>query len=203
MFGRTFRSVQDPDSKRKELIQGFPERLLQKRSRQSQIQPEQKDNNMEDIISQAKAEFIRSKERMARTLATTPDDKINASPSPTARTPIQLVAHGALGISGIQGMLVGKPFPYASVAEADTAFRNAEKEYTTREQVLGLLEQNSAEYLTWLDTLTPEQLGSTLQTSVGSFPMAAAITFPADHLRGHAAQIDYLQTIYGDHDWHM
>jgi hypothetical protein len=33
--------------------------------------------------------------------------------------------------------------------------------------------------------------------------MAMAITFPADHMRGHTAQIDYLQTIWGDHDWHM
>jgi len=158
---------------------------------------------MEDIISEAKAEFIRAKERMARALATTPDDRINWSPASSARTPIQLVAHSAMAVSGIQGMLVGKPFPFANIAEADTNFRVAEKEFTSREQVLGLLEQNSAEYLTWLDTLTSEQLVSTLQTSFGSFPMAAAITFPADHLRNHAAQIDYIQTLYGDRDWHM
>jgi hypothetical protein len=158
---------------------------------------------MEDIISQTKAEFIRAKERMAHVLAATPDDRINWSPSSTARTPLQQVAHGALAIAGIQGMMAGKPFPYASIAEADAAWRCDEKEFTTREQVLALLEKNSAEYLAWLDTLTPEQLASTLQTGFGSFPMAAAITFAADHLRGHTAQIDYIQSIYGDLDWHM
>lgn len=158
---------------------------------------------MENLISEAKAEFIRSKERMVRALATTCEDKINWSPGPCARTPLQLVAHSAMGVSGIQGMLVGKPFPYADIVEADAAWRAAEKEFTTSEQVLSLLEQNSAEYLAWLDTLTSEQLASTLQLPFGSFPMAAAITFPADHMRNHAAQIDYIQTVYGDQNWHM
>lgn len=158
---------------------------------------------MENIVTEAKAELTRAKERMARALMTTPDDKIAWSPAASARTPLQQVAHGAMGISGIQGMLVGKPFPYASPAEADTAWRAAEQEFTTREQALGLLEQTSAEYLAWLDTLTTEQLASTLQTPFGAFPMAAAITFAADHLRNHAAQMDYIQTLYGDRDWHM
>jgi hypothetical protein len=158
---------------------------------------------MENIITEAKAEFVRAKERMIRVLTTTPDDKINWSPGPCARTPLQQVAHGAMSIPGIQGMLVGKPFPYADIVEADAAWRAAEKEFTTREQVLGLLEQGSTEYLAWLDTLTSEQLASTLQLPFGAFPMAAAITFPADHLRNHAAQMDYIQTLYGDRDWHL
>ena len=159
---------------------------------------------MEDIISQAKAEFTRTKERAVRALATTSEDRINWSPSPTARTPIQLVAHGAMVISGIQGMLTGQPFPYSGAAEFDTALRAAEKEFTTREQVLSLLEQNSAGYFTWLDALTPEQLASTVQMPFGpAIPMAVGITFPAYHLSGHVAQMDYIQTIYGDRDWHM
>ncbi len=159
---------------------------------------------MEDSISQAKAEFVRAKERMARALATTPDDKLNWSPSPTARTPLQQVAHGAGAIAGIQGMLTGKPFPFANTAEFDAALRSDEKEYSTREQVLSLLEQNSAEYLAWLDKLTPEQLASTFQVPFGPpTPMAIGITFPAYHLSCHIAQMDYIQTIYGDHDWHM
>jgi hypothetical protein len=159
---------------------------------------------MENIIPEAKAEFIRAKERMVRALATTPDDKINWSPGSCARTPLQQVAHGAMAISGIQDMIVGKPFPYAGIVEADAAWRAAEKEFTTRELVLGLLEQSSSDYLAWLDALTSEQLASTLQLPlVGPFPMAAAITIAANHLRDHAVQIEYIQTIYGDLDWHI
>jgi len=159
---------------------------------------------MEDIISQTKAEFLRAKARMTHALATTPDDRINWAPSSTARTPLQQVAHGAGAISGIQGMLNGKPFPFAGMAEFDTVLRAEEKEFTTREQALGLLEQNSAEYLKWLDGLTPEQLASTVQPPFGSpIPLAFGITFAAYHLSGHVAQMDYIQTIYGDQDWHM
>ena len=159
---------------------------------------------MEDIISQTKAELLRSKKRMAQALATTPDDKLQWSPSPTARTPLQQVAHGASGIANTQGMLTGMPFPYPSIGEYDKAARTDEQQFTTRDQVLSLLEQSCTDYFTLLDTLTPEQLASTVQLPFGtSFPMAVCITFAASHLNDHAAQMDYIQTIYGDHDWHM
>lgn len=159
---------------------------------------------MQEIIDAAKAEFLRAKERITHNLATTPDDRINWSPTPTARTPVQQVAHAAMATTGIQGLLMGKPFPYASLADLDPALRLAEKEFTTREQALSLLEQTSAEYLQWLDTMTPEQMASTVHLpSRPSFPMAVGITLPADHMRSHCAQIDYIQTIYGDRDWHM
>jgi hypothetical protein len=158
---------------------------------------------MNDIVTQAKAEFTRAADRLTRALATTPDDKIAGAPSSTARTPLQLVAHAAIGTLLVQGMLEANTFPYGSVAEFDAASRRLEKEYTTRAQALGFLEKTNAAYFTWLDTLTPEQVGSTVDTFIGSFPMAAAITFPADHMRGHAAQIEYLQTTWGDTDWHL
>jgi hypothetical protein len=157
---------------------------------------------MEDIVSQAKAEYLRSKARVANSLATTLDDKINWSPSLTARTPIEIVAHCASAVHGIQGMLQGKPFPFPSIPEADAAFRLDEKRYKTREQVLTLLDEASNSYIAYLDALTPEQVASTIAIG-GEVPLAAAMTFPADHNRGHAAQIEYLQTIWGDHDWHM
>lgn len=158
---------------------------------------------MNEVICETKAEFLRAKDRLVRALATTPDDKINWSPSPTARTPLQVVAHAAMAVPGIQGMLVGKPFPFTDLTEADAAFRSYEKEITTREQALAMLEENSTAYLAWLDTVTPEQLASTWPNPVRPMPMSVAITLAADHMRGHTTQIDYIQTIYGDHDWHM
>ena len=158
---------------------------------------------MEDTISQAKAEFTRAKDRLAHVLTVMPDDKINWSPSPTARTPIQQVGHGAASTTFIAGLLAGKALPWADFVEAITSARRAETSYTSREQVLGLLEQSSTDYLAWLDTLTPEQVASTVTMPFGPMPMAIGITLPADHLRSHTAQIDYIQTIYGDLDWHM
>ncbi len=158
---------------------------------------------MEDIISQTKAEFIRAKDRLTKNLAVTPDDKINWSPSPTARTPIQQVAHVAMSIEGMQGMLNGHMIDFSNIAALDAQWREAEKAFTTREAVLALLDQHCTAYISWLDGLTAEQIGSTLNLPIGSWPLAEAITWPADHIQCHACQIEYIQTIYGDLVWHM
>jgi hypothetical protein len=154
---------------------------------------------MNTIISDAKAEFLRAKGRLEIDINNTPDDKVGWTPSATARTPIQIVAHGAMGTQSLNEWLAGKPFPFANMTEMDAAFRLAEKEYKTREAALNLLEQTTSEYVSWLESLTPEQVGSTVEMPFGAVPMAVAITFAADHLRGHACQLEYIQTIYGDY----
>jgi hypothetical protein len=156
----------------------------------------------EDSVSQAKAEFLRAKARLLVALDTTPDDKLNWSPSATARTPVELVAHAASSVPLIQGTICGAPWPYTSLTEADAAFRAADKPFKTREQAIEHLEETSSKFIAWLDSLTPEQVESTVHSVIGTFPMSVAITLPADHMRGHTAQIEYIQTIWGDYDWH-
>ncbi len=98
---------------------------------------------------------------------------------------------------------MGKPFPFADMAAMDLASREKERGHTTRESAVALLESTSAEYVRWLESLSTEQANSTIESDFGSFPMAVAVTFVADDIRGHAAQLDYMQTIYGDMDWHI
>jgi len=157
----------------------------------------------QQIVDDAKAEFTRAKDRITKALTTTPDDKINWSPAPTARTPLHQVAHAAMAVSGIHKMFQGEPMPFDNIAEMDAKWRAEEKAFTTRDQALDLLNKNSETYLAWLDGLTPVQVTSTFTAPFGEFPMASAITWPADHLRNHAGQMEYLQTCYGDLDWHM
>jgi hypothetical protein len=159
---------------------------------------------MEDIVSQTKSEYIRSKERLLKLLNLTPADKLSWSPSPAARTPIQLAAHSAMAVDGILSMLNGQGTGEGTVTEIDAYLRKEEKQYDTVEKVVELLDKNSAAYLAYLDTLTPEQLASTTKGFFGStFPVSEAITFAAFHMRGHIAQLEYVQTIWGDHDWYM
>ena len=158
---------------------------------------------MNDIISAAKAEFSKAQARMTQCLVATPDEKVNWSPSPTSRTPIQLVAHAAMGTQGMSGVLQGHPFPFADFAEMDVTMRANEKLITSREAALALLESTSKDFLAWLDTLTAEQLTESAQSPFPPIPLASAITFAADHIRGHSAQFEYLQTIYGDMEFRM
>jgi len=166
-----------------------------------------------EVIDQAKAEFIRSTDNLKAILAATPDDKINWSPSVTSRTPLQVAAHAALWISRMQGIVSSNLYqtPFERIADSIAvkegasiyaAMRALEEPYTTREQVLDLLETSSAAYLAFLDGIAPETVGTTVNLGHGLFPLAVAIRFNAVHIESHVAQIEYIQTIYGDHDWH-
>lgn len=158
---------------------------------------------MNKIVTQAKAEFDQAQERLIHVFATTPDDKINSALSPTSRTPVQLVAHVAMGTAITQSVLQADPFPYKNIAEYDAATRVQEKEYTTRAQALSLLEQTRTEYFAWIDSLTPEQLTARVDTLFGPMDRVSTIAGLANHMRYHTAQIEYLQTVWGDTDWHL
>lgn len=163
------------------------------------------DTATESAVKSAKADFLEAKGQLSRSLETTCDERLNWSPSVTSRTPLAVFAHAADSVKHIHGTLDGRTFPVPTTAEAERGFREFERAFTTREQVLSLLEENGAAYLAWLDTLTSERLAShvTMPYNLGKVPMTIALTFVGMHTRWHAAQIDYIQTVYGDHDWHI
>lgn len=157
------------------------------------------------VIEQVKQTFLQSKEGLLKSFRTTPDERVNWAPSPSSRTPAQLVAHSAVAIENIRTQLDGTPFPIKTTVEADESFRAWERDITTREQALDLLEKNSAKFLEWLDALTPEKMeyNAEMPFGLGLYPVAASLNFPSDHMRYHIAQLDYLQTIYGDQEWYL
>jgi len=158
----------------------------------------------QETVERAKADLLQAKEQLSRALSTTPDERINWSPCATARTPVQQVAHAANAIKSIHEMLCGRTFQAKTTAEADKSFREWEQQFTTREPVIQLLEENSAAYVQWLDALAPEDLTGTVEApfGLGAVPMTAALAFAPGHTNFHAAQIEYIQTIYGDRVWH-
>jgi hypothetical protein len=160
---------------------------------------------MQEIINHAKAGFLQEQERITRALANTPDERVNWSPSPSARSIAQQVAHAGQAVNYIQTQMSGQPFEYPTPVEADAHFREFEQQFTTREKALEFLEANCAAYVAWLDALTPEQFAGNmaLPFKLGEAPIAMAISFPADHMRWHISQIEYIQTIYGDRDWYL
>jgi len=153
----------------------------------------------------AKANFLRAKGQLCHALANTPDDRLNWSPSPTARTPLHQVVHAAEAIGNIHGMIAGGIFPVTTTAEADAGFRAQERRFTTREEALALLDAKSDAYVAFLDGMTDKQLDGlmTAPFGLGQVPVRIALSFPVEHTVWHVAQLDYIQTVYGDHDWHM
>jgi hypothetical protein len=160
---------------------------------------------MREAIEEGKASFLRAKDRLVRALANTPDDRLNWSPSPSARSPLHVAAHSADAIRNIHNMLDGRPFPVPTSDEADVGFREWEKQFTTREQVTALLDEVSDAYVAWLDALGPSRLDDRCQLpfGLGFAPLRMVLSAQAAHLDSHTPQIEYIQTIYGDRDWHM
>lgn len=159
---------------------------------------------MNDVVSSAKADFLQAKQGLLHALANTPDERVNWSPAPTARTPIHLVVHAAEAIGAIHAALDGTPFPYRTTEAADRFFREVEAGVATREEALALFEAKAEAYVAWLEALDPARLDTSATMPFGgAVPMAFALTIPALHTRYHVAQLDYLQTAYGDRDWHV
>ncbi len=158
---------------------------------------------MEQAANFAIQEANQLNERLLRDLAKTSDDRLNWSPTPTARTPLQLVAHCAFSLGFIHAMLNGTPYPAKTTAEADAEFLEMEREVTTREQALSLWESRFHQYVSFLRSLQPDQMDTLviLPFEMGALPMHFMAGMGAIHTREHIAQLEYLQTIYGDREW--
>ena len=158
---------------------------------------------MNSTIESAKGEFERAVVRLTQSVAATPDEKIDWSPAPTARTPIEIAFHCTEVINALHGAISGTdPMPAASPVEMDTYFRTSEMTHGSRDEVVKKLKENAAAYTKWLDELPEEKLAEFWASPFGEIPYSVAITLPAYHTANHTAQLEYIQTIYGDRVWH-
>jgi DinB superfamily len=160
---------------------------------------------MSEVIKSAKQDFERSRNRMMSLLKETPDDRLNWSPSPNARTPLAIVAHSAMSLHHVTEMLKGRPFGVPNTKAADKDFRESENDFKTREEVCSLFEKNAAVYIAWIDNLSEEGLNDpiTFPFGLGQGTVRDGIDAPARHTEAHIGQLEYIQTIYGDHNWHI
>ena len=155
-------------------------------------------------IAQAREAAERATKDLLNTLSFVPDDKLPWSPSPTSRSPLWIAGHcgGAnqAFATGIRGEILAMP-------EGETDFSKMVWETgrgtATREEAVRSVEESTAAVLAALDALTPEAAAGMVQTPLGPMPMAFWITIPGLHMMGHARQLDYLQTIWGDIHDHM
>lgn len=154
-------------------------------------------------IPEAKSTFQMSIDRIKRILNRTPDERLLWSPAPTARTPLAQVVHAATSIGHIHNMVMGNPYTTATMEEADAEFLVLEGKISTREEALALLDRNSIAYLDWLDRLAEDQLSKLVTTpfGMGEAPIGFMLMMITFHTNDHAAQMDYIQTCYGDRSW--
>ena len=156
---------------------------------------------MSEVTEQIKSEYTRNEKKLISLLNATPADKLEWSPSPSARTVIELGAHCAMGTTGITGLLKGEPMRFENTAELDASLRQMEKQFKSLDVVLGMVKQSGEEYFAFLDSLDADQIHAIVNTPMGAMPLSVAATFPCEHMKCHVAQIEYVQTTWGDHEW--
>ncbi|WP_348221011.1 DinB family protein [Capsulimonas sp.] len=144
-----------------------------------------------------------SMDRFLNDLSFVPADKLTWRPTPTAKSALDIAAHCA-GYSGAFASIIsaGK-FP-SRVEDFLDPIQAAIESITTLEQAETILRKGIADTIAALDTVTPEQVGAMIEApALGSTPFNFFLTLPARHLENHGAQIDYLQTCWGDLEVHF
>ncbi|MFZ4508451.1 MAG: DinB family protein [Fimbriimonas sp.] len=155
-----------------------------------------------DIIESSKQRAVSNMEFFLRNFAHVPDDKLNWTPTPTSKSAIRIAAHTALYAGRFAAMIRNRALPQPENLSEWLAQRDAEeKAVTSREEMEQIFRAGTAEVLAALETLTPEEVESTLASAQGwSMPMKLLIGLPGWHATLHAGQIDYLQTCWDDQE---
>lgn len=141
-------------------------------------------------------------QRFKLTLGYVPDDKLNFKPADTCKSPLEIAAHVAVSNNNFLTIIKGE-FPKGDPSEMFAESKRREQAITTREQALAALDESIKMVEAELDTISDERFNSEIQTPFMTAPMIFWMNLPARHVDNHASQIDYIQTIYGDMDWHI
>jgi hypothetical protein len=149
-----------------------------------------------------KARVTAAMEHFLRVLSFVPEDKLTWRPTPTAKSALQIAAHCA-GYSGAFAAVIRSGLFPRTTEEFLGPIQSIIKSIATTDDVDAALRKGTAETLAALDTVRPEQIGASVATPIGLQPFTFFVDIPARHLFSHTAQLDYLQTCWGDQEVHF
>lgn len=156
-----------------------------------------------ELVAQAKKLIDQSSGYLLHTFSFVPDEKLNWTPSPTAKSALRIVAHCAVSNESMAKIIRNEPVPRMPMDEMMKFMNDAETALGTREKAVEALKRSVQTVHSALDTVNEGNVNSNPNSPFGSFPMMFWMFLPGSHLNGHAYQIDYIQTIYGDLEFHF
>lgn len=141
-------------------------------------------------------------EGFLKALSHVPDDKLDWTPTPTAKSAIRIAAHTAIYAGNFAKMIRDRRLPFGDeIPEFVARNQAAEVAITSKAEMEQVFRKNTDEVIAALDTLTPEDVVLVLDTSLGwTVPMTRLMNLPGWHATLHTGQIDYLQTCWGDEE---
>jgi hypothetical protein len=144
-------------------------------------------------------------EHFLKVLSFVPEEKLDWSPSPTAKSARNIAAHAAVYPTAFAKMIRERRLPFGDEIPAFVAqILEAQNALTALTDIEARFREGTDEVVAALDTLTPKEIALTLDSGLGwMMPMTFLMRLPGVHAAGHAAQIDYLQTCWGDEQVHF
>ena len=158
---------------------------------------------IDELISEADNHCHRLANQLLHTFSFVPDDKLHWMPSPSARSAIQIVAHCGVANKMICRRLRNQPEEATTREEMMEKAKLIIDSIQTREEAVELLQQSVSEVSEALQTLTQDSLDIIPQNPIRPLPMLFWMFQPGNHMMGHAYQIDYLETIWGDMEFRV
>ncbi len=160
---------------------------------------------MQDLVASCKKSAVQEMEMFLRNFAHVPDDKLTWTPTPSAKSAIRIAAHTALYAGRFARMIQERKVPAVENLDEWLATRNAEEvAIKSRVEMERIFRQGTEEVIAALDSLTPEEVGMTLDSGQGwAVPMTQLMGFAGWHATLHCGQIDYLQTCWDDQEVHL
>lgn len=153
-----------------------------------------------NFVDDCKKSAVREMEMFLRNFSHVPDERLYWTPVPTAKSALRIAAHVALYAGRFARMIEARQLPVVDNVDAWLAEREAEEvALTCRVEMERVFRQGTAEVLAALDSMTPEEVGMTLDSGQGwTMPMTHLMALPGWHATLHTGQIDYLQTCWDD-----
>ena len=158
---------------------------------------------MEAVKELAQQFFQSAMEKVNKSLSFVPDDKLTWKPSPTAKSALEIATHIGVVNMAMADLIKNRKSTFATVPELFEWMGAEEKKYTSRDAVISLLDAGAAKITATLNALTVKDLEEGVVVApFGERPLRRFIFIPEGHTSDHASQIDFLQTIWGDVEFH-
>lgn len=160
---------------------------------------------MERLISFCKQNAVNGMEHFLTVLSHVPEDKLDWTPGGAAKPARRIAAHTAIYAGNFAEMMRERKLPGGDrLQEWLAGIEAAELALTDLTEMERLFRQNTELVLAALDSLGPEEIAMRLVSSPEfSIPMTYLMYLPGMHAYSHTAQLDYLQTCWGDQVVHF
>jgi uncharacterized damage-inducible protein DinB len=135
-----------------------------------------------------------ARQRVLWALGHVPDDKLAWSPTPTAKSALQILSH----------LIASNAFFISALAQGAVKDPPAEDAGTlaARQEAIDRLNSGTDALIEAIKGLTEDRANATVPTPFGDTSVQFILRIAGIHTFGHAAQIEYLQSCWGDTDFH-